>query len=403
MITILQQPTYPNGSQNSLMYAISSSNASKPQYRYLVDVYFSGSNELLSRLKLYPNEVYSGITDLAPLFNDYLKYDNQWKSDPLLFATQSFRSFELKIGEQYAASTSGSPELFPAIISQSYARVMPSVIDNNTTVTAPTFNILSEDPTLTNTPFGLSDYRVPITVDDFHTLSLYTNSGSNQVNSVYAQVYNGESSIGDQEIISLADIEDPRVWNIGVGPQNLMLTDQIFIDAFTQDWTHYIVTLIREDDNILRPRIRNYFFENTTGCYDKTRFAFINRYGFFDYYNINLPYSKDTKITRKTFTNTFNKFNGLTSPKDLSNRGKTQYNLSTEDKFKITTNYLPQDEADWLTELFESPSVYQQIGDEFIPIVLTSADYKWKTNPRGQKLFQYNIEWEMSNNRQPRT
>ena len=77
--------------------------------------------------------------------------------------------------------------------------------------------------------------------------------------------------------------------------------------------------------------------------------------------------------------------------------------------------------SDWLTELIESPSVFIQnevlivsmittnmapdyfmerethTKHGFAPINIKNASYTWKTNKFSQKLFQYDLKWEMSN------
>ena len=134
-------------------------------------------------------------------------------------------------------------------------------------------------------------------------------------------------------------------------------------------------------------------------CYDETRFAFINNLGTWDYYSIFNPINKTTNLTRESVDLPNVDYNGATSPYNISNRGKTTYYTSNEDVYQITTDPLSQENADWLTEMIESPNVYIQSGDNFIPVNIRNAQYTWRTNPKGQKLFQYTIDFSYSNNR----
>jgi len=63
---------------------------------------------------------------------------------------------------------------------------------------------------------------------------------------------------------------------------------------------------------------------------------------------------------------------------------------------------LTQDEADWLKELFFSANVFQQIGTEFFPIAISSAELVERTNPRTQNTFQYVVEFQPANQPNPR-
>ena len=72
----------------------------------------------------------------------------------------------------------------------------------------------------------------------------------------------------------------------------------------------------------------------------------------------------------------------------------------------------PSHDPDWLTELFDSPSVYIQndlaafqsdnnaetyfYPGGFVPVNIKNASYTWRSNKKKQKTFQYDIEFELS-------
>ena len=106
---------------------------------------------------------------------------------------------------------------------------------------------------------------------------------------------------------------------------------------------------------------------------------------------------------------------------DTYSRGKDNYYTTFVDTFKATTDYINAETSDWLSELIESPAVWIQnelltqifredlplsgepnkqsntIEAGFMPINIKNASYTWKTNKFSQKLFQYDLSWEMSN------
>ncbi len=47
--------------------------------------------------------------------------------------------------------------------------------------------------------------------------------------------------------------------------------------------------------------------------------------------------------------------------------------------------------------MLESPSVFVQSGDNFLPVVITNGSYVHNTNKRSQKTFQYDITFEYAN------
>ena len=133
-------------------------------------------------------------------------------------------------------------------------------------------------------------------------------------------------------------------------------------------------------------------------CYPPTKFAFINNYGVWDYVQVIYPINKVTDLKRESVSLPNANYSDTTSIYDISKRGKTTYYTKPKSKYNITTGYLPQGEADWWPQLIESPDVYIQDNGTFVGIIVTNSSYKHKTNPRGQKVFQYKIEFEYANN-----
>ena len=102
---------------------------------------------------------------------------------------------------------------------------------------------------------------------------------------------------------------------------------------------------------------------------------------------------------------------------NTNSRGKNDYYTTYKDNYKVTTDYMDTATSNWLTELIESPSVFIQneaivnlnadngrfynlrktAPNGFAPINIKNASYTWKTNKWSQKLFQYDLSWEMSN------
>ena len=76
----------------------------------------------------------------------------------------------------------------------------------------------------------------------------------------------------------------------------------------------------------------------------------------------------------------------------------TQYT----DTFSITTDYIDKYTSQWLTEMFFSNDVYIQNGNQFEPIIISNRSIDWNMNQYRQKLFQYEIEYKLANQRETR-
>ena len=89
-------------------------------------------------------------------------------------------------------------------------------------------------------------------------------------------------------------------------------------------------------------------------------------------------------------------------PYDQQRRGRTQYYNKVNKQHTVESDYLTQEYADSLRELFYSTNVYVQEGTTFEPVVITNANITEKTNPRTQKLFRYTANYEYANEVRPR-
>lgn len=133
--------------------------------------------------------------------------------------------------------------------------------------------------------------------------------------------------------------------------------------------------------------------------YDGTRFAFVNSFGVFDYITFPFADSKQDTIQRQTYEQGFVNYSTTTNSVtyDKSRRGSKVFSLKTNETRTAQSDFLTQEEADWLVELLESNEVYIQEGSDLLPIVIQTTEFIHKTNPRSQKLYTLNISYKLAN------
>ena len=103
-ITVLQEPTSPNVSNTNLIYTVSSSNVPQFQYRYIADLYYSGSATRLARFKYPQNGSGTVNIDMGRPIGDYLDTDYNWSIDDLDSGSSNYKGFDIKFGEEYGTS-----------------------------------------------------------------------------------------------------------------------------------------------------------------------------------------------------------------------------------------------------------------------------------------------------------
>jgi len=313
----------------------------------------------------------------------------------------------------------------------------------------------SNDEVLSNNPFMLQEARrvFPESQQDFEFL----NSGSSFLSSPKNYVVTSEDDYGTVSLmrylgtpgtiyadpgdrwciyLEVYDKDNTNLFSgnttytinnnrdiatLAANPQNLKT---IFSTAFDGDWSHYsvnyisaypqfasctgaswVVFFVKEGFNATA--ISNLQF----GAYgpafprpmkvggDKMRFAWINKYGVWDYHNIYSVLKRDSNVQRENVSLPKVDYSSITSTYSQESRGETSYYSETNDSYSITTDYIDKPEANWLEELLESPEVYVQQGSEFVPVVITDTNYTSNQSTPRNKTFQYTINFKPANGR----
>jgi len=454
-ITIQQQPTSPGMANSDYLFAVTSNSSSQPQYQFICDVYISGSGTYVQRIKQQPNPSGTGVFNLGQIVHTYLESDNTWKTTRFVGATNVAKRFVVKFGEEYGTSLSSSINTYdgitnattgiPAKTGSAYYYVANGLVepydavnwnfpsasyyDAIATPNATSFNYQN---TLSNAPTTQS-----IQAGEYATISLINGNfdGSTTLaQDIYGVIYRGYDSNGTvvfsttrRNSTNLTGGVGPRTassqdWSvavanqtssytqlvtIGVGPQNL-------VDAgigFDSTVVYYEIivgpqatsggTTINETGSFANLRFN---VEGPQCGYDGVRFAWKNEFGVWDYYTFTLQSDSAFAIQRQAYDQSFVNYSttSTTVSYDKQRRGTKQFYNALDQTRTANSNWLTQAEADWLRELFFSADVYQQVGSDFFPIAITSANLVERTNPRTQRTFQYQIEFKPANQLRPR-
>lgn len=142
--------------------------------------------------------------------------------------------------------------------------------------------------------------------------------------------------------------------------------------------------------------------------YEGIRFAWKNEYGVYDFYTFDLQLDKRVNIARESYeqnfvnysnTSTLGIFTGI-----RQRRGMKNFYDKIEETWTANSDWLNQETANWLKELFYSANVfyYSTTYSSWLPITISSAEVVEKTNPRTQTMFQYQISLMPANQPNPR-
>jgi hypothetical protein len=184
--------------------------------------------------------------------------------------------------------------------------------------------------------------------------------------------------------------------NMGVGPVNLLSYQP---SALPSTIAYYTFEL-QDNSSVRVSEIFRYNIDTTCYRYTQKRLKWKNRLGGWDYFTFNLRSDKTVEIER----NNFNKFRNTLQTGNkygysIGDRGQTTYNVKAFDKEVLQSNWLTNDEASWLEELFTSPEVYLIDGtfnslSADLPVTVTNDNFVvGEKENRGLIAYTINIEY----------
>ncbi len=381
-ITVRNKPTSPNVTDTKLVYAVSSSNALLPQFQYVTDINLGGTR--LTRLLTYPNPEGIGVLEVSSILGDNLEYDQDWKVSTAEESDEGFKEFTLHFSESYGTSISSSVTFYPGGASDSI-EVFQGTVDPNQG--SYNFQPSSSFQLLTNSTKGY------ISKGNYVTVPIYMPPSSviGGTQDIEVEYVNAAGTIIFQANNALSPGSDYEIFTTPIASGS-----SLFNNTYNnEDWETIRIRNANNNDLL-------FTYNRVRPCYDDgVTFAFINNYGYFEYYSIGNPVRENSTLTREMADLPQVDYSNL-GAYDITRRGEKVYNTTYQDTYDVTTDYLDEETANLVTELYDSPEVYVQEDGKFIPIVITDTTYTRNTNQNRQKLFQYTITYRYANARYSR-
>ena len=270
------------------------------------------------------------------------------------------------------------------------------------------------DKFLTNAPT-----KQYIRDNDYHTLAFFsqykydfvTNTASTPgIKKIKFQFYYNGATTGSlitKDINSAAgghsgymSDSNTKLQFAGVGIGNLR-GDSTTIPA---NWDYYTVQAFAA----VSPLSQEYeFYNQTEDCknYETIRLTWLNKFGVWDYYNFTKKSVRTFNTERKSYTQISGSWNTSRFRPDGHIGGKKYFTNNTKESITLNTDYITEDDAIWLEELFNSNDVYilqQRSTDDanegylrkyVKPTTITNTTHTRKTKANNRLIqYTFNIE-----------
>lgn len=166
-----------------------------------------------------------------------------------------------------------------------------------------------------------------------------------------------------------------------------------------------------------RPRIgEKWEFTIDTSCYGTPEYKlmWLNKMGGYDFYKFKLRTDSTFNISRTQFDRKLDRIQASNYYGHKSDeRGRTTYNVDSRETFSVNSDWLTQEEIDWLFNIYESPDVFIVVERDpktgskvnapyVVPVnVVAEEVIRPKKIWRGDKgsLYQYRLDLEMATSR----
>ena len=401
-VTIYNRPYEYAPVYNPMIYTLTSTNYTQPNFRYIADVYVNGSASY-TRLSSVANPTNSsGVFDVSGIIQNFLSQDALDNTDTFNTCPNSIAYYEVKFGEQYGVS-SGITN-YP----------------NLTTSTGYCFNGIfdplefldfTKDKYVTqnsNTIF-LTDCPVLYTrIGEKLNIGFMTDA-SNESYEIIIRSYDKNNTL--QELVRILNpyvnltVTERRSINVDVSIDNFTsakMKDEIVEGdvPFIFSDTYYYTVQIRKNVEF-QPAVtelKRIYVDELCSKYTPIRFKFMNKYGKYDYYTFSGATTKNSNITRNNYKSNPYQYSTAGYTYNKRSRGLTQYETIISDSITINSDWITEDESIWLEQLFTSPDVYIYEGSNLVSVNITNASYETKYE-NSQQLFNVVISFTYSQNR----
>ena len=379
-ITILEQPKTHTPLYNDQVVLMSSNLASNPKFMFGLDVEITVEglgNQYIGRLKS-PAVLDLNTFQQRGVFNikELLKNSNYFQSKSSFLLADKSHPIRLIPGEEYASSPSAVATYYAgsAVINyvafngalrlHEYIDFVPTDLINTTAIAASS---------------GIGQYLMSSYTDSkeilkstINELTFLCNGGTNT--RALVTYYNGNALLSTQTValttLNRTDITVNGSYNSLAVPPTA---------------TKYTIALERiSNGNDLSP---TYSYNLVEACskYPTLNVYFQNKWGAYDSFIFNLKSTKNDSINRKTYQ----KQDRYLSTYNAYDPAIRVYDSEIKTKHTLNTDWITQDQLNWLSELVESNNVQFSYDSEFV--LGTYASFNLRIGK------SENNEWEILN------
>ena len=388
-ITILANPKTFAPVYNKMEYLIESTNVAQPNFAYLVDIYINGSGTKTVRLRIpaRPSDN-KGKVDIHRVLESALTSDvgNPTGDAGTYNASNSSLSYIVEFGEEYGTTLVQYPNEETDISRKAFNASLEKRPFINWDVTEYELDGITKK-FLTNMP---DNNKVSI---ESHGWLYYLDDPAITFINVNVFDLNGSPLAGAKIDVtaSSSDIQfvpsSPASLN-NIDVANLLVGAQPIIDSTVGSYE------IQARGVGSYSETRTFVLEESCK-YNTNTLIFQNNLGAFDSFTFYLGDMSMTDIERKDMKVNVDTVVGSDIVYSMNEREKVTYYTKKSETIKLMSDWISEEESNWLLELMSSPEIYLQEGNELTAVAKIKATNYTKKKVVRDKLFKIDVELEL--------
>lgn len=401
-VSITQQPAYATPCDNPIIFAFKQTISGKFNMSFVIEVIVEGS---VGTYEVYPEDedaTYSyGKIDVSNIVTPYIPTQNLKPiNSATIFDPNGYRFISVNVYEKYSTTINGAVSVNPTPASSSQIGVFKGKLSRT--------EFLNWDYTdyqkgltkqlLTDRSYMLyystiNLYEQTIKKEDSLTYTWIDNTTiDTPVNYKVRYTYYNEATIIKQTDENFITLNQGLLGSIYFN-LNHHVSLGYLTNAEATSCTSVIIGLLNSS-NVNIASITTVKFDNTC-FYNGATLRFMNKYGAYD--NYLFTYNKRYSASVKSFE--FERSQGSWSNGVYSlsktNTGRLSYLKQTTKKLQLSSDWLDETTQNWLTQLYDSPAVYINEGEENESVIITNSSYQIKQD-KHDELFNEIVEIEFT-------
>ena len=388
-ITILANPKDFAPVYNKMEYLIESTNVAQPNFAYLVDIYINGSGTKTVRLRIpaRPSDN-KGKVDIHRVLESALTSDvgNPTGDAGTYDASNSSLSYIVEFGEEYGTTVVQYPNEETDISRKAFNASLEKRPFINWDVTEYELDGITKK-FLTNMPdnnkVSLNSHGWLYYLDDpaitFINVNVFDLNGS----PLAGAKIDVTASTSDIQFVpsSPASLNNIDVANLLVGAQPIIDSTVGSYEIQARGVGSYSET-------------RTFIIEESCK-YNTNTLIFQNNLGAFDSFTFYLGDMSTTAIERKDMKVNVDTVVNNDIVYSMNEREKVTYYTKKSETIKLMSDWISEEESNWLLELMSSPEIYLQEGNELTAVAKIKATNYTKKKVVRDKLFKIDVELEL--------